>query len=208
MRGFGIFMVVVLLFLLGVPGCTLMYGVGKNNSLVQYEQDVKQTTAEVQNQLQRQADLIPNLVAVVKQQAKFEGDTFTRIIEAGSRASAMAKVDPVKLANDPELQKSFVAAMTAIQPASLINMVREAYPQLPQLQSNASFRALMSQLEGAQNRVTVARGRNQRAVETFNSTVLKFPVPFIQGLGYMVQFKEKPYFQAEETAQKAPKVEF
>jgi LemA protein len=173
------------------------------NGLIGYDEEVNQSYAQVQNVMQRQADLIPNLVEAVKGYAGHENKTLTQVAEARGRLSAVAKMDPAELAKNPDLQKQLIEAQAQMNQAMLsINAVREAYPQL---QANENFRSLMVALEGSQNRITTERMKNQQAVQRFNMRVRSFPRSVVaHALGYA----PRPYFTASAEAQVAPKVKF
>jgi LemA protein len=161
---------------------------------------VKKTWAEVQNQYQRRADLIPNLVNTVKGAANFEQKTLTDVIEARAKATQM-NVN----ANDltPEKLKEFQAAQGQLSQAlGRLMMITENYPQL---KANQNFLDLQTQLEGTENRTTVARKDYNNSVEIYNSSVRKFPVNMIAG---MFDLKVRPTFEADQAAQKAPTVDF
>jgi LemA protein len=173
------------------------------NGLVGKDERVQNTYAQVQNVMQRQADLIPNLVETVKAYAGHESKTLTAVTEARSRLSAVAKMDPEKLAKDPDLQRQLIEAQQTMQRSVIdLNAVREAYPGL---KANGQFNSLMSELSGSQNRITVERKRNQDAVQDFNRSVRSFPTNIIANLG---GFTPRPYFQANESAQSTPQVKF
>lgn len=185
-------------FLLG-----LLWLWSATNGLVTADETVGQSYAQVQNVMQRQADLIPNLVETVKGYAAHESKTLTAVTEARSKLSAVAKMDPAALANDPALQKQLVEAQAQMQQSMLsLNAVREAYPQL---QANENFKSLMASLEGSQNRITTERRKNQLAVQSYNIYVRSFPASMVaSSQGY----RTKPYFAANDDAQVAPKVKF
>ena len=198
MKGLAIFGV-----LLGVVLFIGGWVVGTANGLVSRDEAVGQSYAQVQNVMQRQADLIPNLVETVKGYASHERQTLTAVIDARSKLSAVAKMDPAALANNPELQKQLIEAQTGMNQAMLnIGVLREQYPNL---KADQQFTALMASLEGSINRITVERKKNQQAVQDYNVTVRKFPGMLIAGwLGYSL----KPYFAASDAAQSAPVVRF
>lgn len=189
--------------LLGAAFLLGSWAVGTANSLVHKDEGVGQSYAQVQNVMQRQADLIPNLVETVKGFAAHERQTLTSVIEARSKLTAVAKMDPAALANNPELQRQLVEAQVQMGQAMMnIGVLNEKYPQL---QANENFRSLMASLEGSQNRITVERRKNQLAVQDYNLVVRTFPGSFVAGyLGYSV----KPYFAASDAAQSAPVVKF
>lgn len=200
MRAFGIFVAV----LIGVPLAFLVFGGfifwASYNGLVNRDEAVKQSYAQIQNAMQRQADLIPNLIETVKGSAKFEGDTLKAVTEARAKLTAVQKLTPAELSANPELQKQLVEAQNA--GGNLINMVREAYPQL---QSIGRFAALMAELAGSQNRIAVERRKNQLAVQNYNQSVRRFPTNMVASWG---GFTEKPYFEATAEGQRTPTVRF
>jgi LemA protein len=173
-----------------------------NNRLVTLGQDVDKNWAEVENQYQRRADLVPNLVATVQGAANFEKETLTRVTEA--RASVgRATITPGKAPTDPEALARYQAAQDQLGSAlQRLLVVSENYPEL---KANANFRDLQAQLEGTENRITVARGRFNDAAQTYNTAILKFPTNFI---ARFLNFKEKPYFKAVAGSEQAPKVQF
>jgi LemA protein len=176
---------------------------GTYNRLVSLSQDVDKQWAEVENQYQRRADLVPNLVQTVQGAATFEKDTLTAVTEA--RASVgRANVTPGKAPTDPEALARYQAAQDQLGSAlQRLLVVSERYPEL---KANQNFRDLQAQLEGTENRITVARGRFNDSAQTYNTAVKSFPTNFIGGL---FGFKEKPYFKATTPgAEQAPKVQF
>jgi len=186
------------LALLAIAGLMLS-GCGYNTLQVQDEQ-VKSAWSEVVNQYQRRADLIPNLVNTVKGFAAQEHAVLIGVTEARAKATQI-KVD----ANDPESLKQFQAAQGEVSSAlSRLMVVVERYPEL---KSDQNFRDLQAQLEGTENRITVARNRYIQAVQDFNVTVRKFPT----NLTAMVfGYKVKPNFTVENEAEiaKPPVVDF
>ena len=170
------------------------------NSMVQLDENVKGKWGAVQTQYQRRADLIPNLVATVKGAADFEKSTLTAVIEARAKATSV-QVDPTKLT--PESIQQFQAAQGQLSSAlGRLLAVSEAYPQL---RANESFMGLQAQLEGTENRITVARKDFNDAVQEFNTKVRKFPANLT---AKMFGFSEKGYFTAEAGSDKAPTVKF
>jgi len=197
-------------FALGCVGILVVLAVivglsfaGTYNKLVGLGQDVDKNWAEVENQYQRRADLVPNLVATVQGAASFEKDTLTQVTEA--RASVgRANVTPGKAPTDPAALAQYEAAQNQLGAAlQRLLVVSERYPDL---KANASFRDLSAQLEGTENRITVARGRFNDSAQTYNTAVKRFPTNLIAG---MFGFKERPYFKAVTPgAEQAPKVNF
>ena len=180
--------------------CALGLSSCNYNSLVEKQQGVDQQWAEVENQYQRRADLIPNLVSTVKGYAAHEEGTFTKVTEARAKATQMT-INPEDLTE--ENLARFQAAQNELSGAlkSLL-AVTEAYPDL---KANENFRDLQVQLEGTENRITTARGRYTEAVRDYNTAIRKFPTLIYAG---WFGFSPKPQFRAEEGASQAPKVEF
>ena len=172
---------------LGLSGC------GYNNFQSQDEQ-VKAAWAEVLNQYQRRSDLVPNIVATVKGEASFEQDTLTKVIEARARATSI-QASP-ELVNDPEAFDKFQKAQGELTGAlSRLMVVAEQYPQL---KANAAFQDLRVQLEGTENRITVARNRYIKTVADYNVLARSFPTNLTAMVfGYHV----KPSFTVQNEAQ-------
>ena len=181
---------------------TLLSACGYNQIQVNDEQ-VKASWAEVLNQYKRRADLIPNLVQVVQGYASHEKDVLTRVTEARARVAGI-QVTP-ELANDPQALARFQAAQGELSGAlSRLLVVAENYPNL---NADAGFRDLQAQLEGTENRITVARNRYIQAVESYNVGVRTFP----NNLTAMIfGYATKPSFTVENEAALAtpPKVDF
>jgi LemA protein len=177
-------------------------GCGYNN-IPTYEEQAKAKWADVQNNYQRRADLIPNLVATVQGYAKQEKDVLTSVIEARAKATQI-KVDTSQL-TDPEKLKQFQDAQNQLTGAlGRLIAVSENYPDL---KSNQNFLALQSQLEGTENRIAVARRDYIEAARTYNTELKTFP-----GLLWAATFfrSNKPMaeFTASDTAQTPPQVKF
>jgi LemA protein len=189
-------MMVALVAAFGVSGCGY-------NKLQGQDESVKAAWSEVVNQYQRRADLIPNLVATVRGFAAQEERVLVGVTEARARATSI-QLTP-ELLNDPEAFKKFQAAQGELTQAlkSLI-AVTENYPDL---KSDANFRDLQVQLEGTENRVTVARNRYIDAVRAYNVTVREFPTNLTAG---WFDFEVKPNFSVENEAaiSTAPQVSF
>lgn len=159
--------------------------------------------AEVQNQYKRRADLIPNLVEVVKGYAKHEQETLTKVIEARAQATKVnVTVDQL---NDETMKKFQQAQGNLSQALGRLMVVAEKYPDL---KANENFRDLQSQLEGTENRITVARNRYIEAIKEFNNLVTVPPTSWYNGL--FLHMTKKPQFAVEnlENVQNAPSVKF
>jgi len=177
-------------------------GCGYNTLQVKDEQ-VKASWAEVVNQYQRRADLVPNLVNTVKGEAKFEQDTLTQVIDARAKATSIQATP--ELVNDPAAFQKFQQAQGQLTGAlSRLMVVSENYPSL---KANQAFRDLQAQLEGTENRITVARNRFIQAVQDYNVTARSFPSNLTaMAFGY----KEKPTFTVEDekAISRPPTVDF
>ena len=182
---------------------TLSLGGCGYNTFQTTDEQVKAGWAEVINQYQRRADLIPNLVNTVKGEAKFEQDTLTKVIEARSKATSIQATP--ELINDPAAFQKFQQAQGELTGAlSRLMVVSEQYPNL---RANQGFRDLSAQLEGTENHITVARNRYILTVQNYNVAVRSFP----SNLTAMVfGYKEKPTFAVENEREisKPPSVGF
>lgn len=170
------------------------------NSLVDKQQQVESSWAEVENQYQRRADLIPNLVATVKGYAQHESKTLEEVTQARAKATSVT-IDASNL--NEETLAQFQQAQGELSSAlSRLLAVTENYPDL---KANENFRDLQAQLEGTENRVATARTRFTQVVADYNASIKKFPtVIYASWFG----FDAKPQFKAEAGAEKAPEVNF
>ncbi len=163
--------------------------------------EVEAQFAEIQNQYKRRADLIPNLVKVVKGYAEHEQETLTSVVEARAKATSV-NIDPKKL--DAAAMKKFQEAQGALSSAlSRLMVVVEKYPNL---KASQNFRDLQIQLEGTENRITVARNRYIQAIKSFNNLVTVPPTSWTNSIMY--HYDKMPQFQVENLNQleKAPEV--
>jgi LemA protein len=189
-----ILIVIAVIVLLG--GC----GVSKYNSIVGLDEAVKTSWGTVQSQYQRRTDLIPNLVATVKGAANFEKETLTQVIEARAKATSIT-VNPQDLT--PEKMQQFQQAQGQLSTAlGRLLAVSESYPDL---KANQNFRDLQAQIEGTENRIGVARKDFNETVKVYNSSIRTFPNNIVAGFG---GFQARPYFEAQQGAENAPKVQF
>jgi LemA protein len=173
------------------------------NTLQQQDEGIKAAWSEVLNQYQRRADLIPNLVNTVKGYAAQERDVLISVTNARSKVGSIQATP--ELINDPRAFQQFQAAQGELTGAlSRLLVVAENYPQL---KSDANFRDLQAQLEGTENRITVARNRYIKAVQEYNTTVRSFPTNLT---AMMFGHKEKPQFTVENERElaKPPAVDF
>lgn len=170
------------------------------NSLVEHKQSVEQQWAEVQNQYQRRADLIPNLVNTVKGYAAHESATFEKVTQARAAATAVNinadDLSEESLERFQQAQNQLTGALKSLLAVS------EAYPDL---KANENFRDLQVQLEGTENRIATARGRYTEAVASYNTAIKKFPTVIYAG---WFGFSPQPQFKADADAQRAPEVNF
>jgi LemA protein len=173
------------------------------NKLQEQDEGVKAAWSEVVNQYQRRADLIPNLVATVKGYAAQEERVLVEVTEARARVGSI-QVSP-EILNDPDAFAKFQAAQSTLT-GSLRSLIAVA-ENYPDLKSDANFRDLQAQLEGTENRITVARNRYIEAVKSYNVTVRSFPTNMTAG---MFDFDQKANFSVENEAQisKPPAVTF
>lgn len=186
----------LILALLSLSGCGY-------NSLQTTDESIKTTWAEVLNQYQRRADLIPNLVNTVKGYAAHEKEVLTEVTNARSKIGAMQATP--ELINDEAAFKKFMQAQSKMSSAlSRLLLVAENYPQL---KADGVFRDLQAQLEGTENRISVARNRYIQAIQNYNVTVRKFPSNLT---AMLFGFKTKPSFTVENEAEIStpPSVDF
>ena len=173
------------------------------NNVPTYDEEVKAAWGQVQNQYQRRADLIPNLVATVKGYAEHEQETLTAVVEARAKATQMTL--PANITENPEAFKQFQENQAGLTSAlARLMVVVEKYPDL---KANQNFLSLQSQLEGTENRIAVARRDYIQAVQKYNTELRTIPGRWVAGIFYP-DAKVKESFTAEAESQKAPKVNF
>ena len=188
----------VLALALGLAACDV-------NAVPRQDEAVKAAWSQVLNQYQRRADLIPNLVETVKGYAKQEQTVLTQVVEARAKATQTTVNLPADVTSNPEAFKQFEQAQGALTGAlGRLLAVSEAYPDL---KSNQNFLALQSQLEGTENRITVARKDYIDAVQVYNTTLRTIPSRWIAAWFYP-DAKVKETFTITEQAQQPPKVNF
>ena len=185
---------------LGVLAIIALWAVNVYNGLVENEETVECAWSQVENQYQRRADLVPNLVATVKGYAMHESETLENVISARSRATQIT-IDPSNVT--PEQLAQYQAAQGELSQAlGRLLAVAESYPDL---KANENFRDLQSQLEGTENRIAIARQQFNDTAREYNTKVRRFPGNIIASI---FGFERKPYFEADEESKHAPKVEF
>ena len=187
----------VLILLLNLTACGI-------NNIPTYDEQVKASWGQVENQYQRRADLIPNLVSTVKAYAAHEKDTLLAVVEARSKVASM-QVDS-DLVNDPAALQQFEQAQAKLSGAlSRLMVVVERYPEL---KSNQNFLALQSQLEGTENRISVARRDYIASVGRYNTEIRTFPGKLWHSTLYSDLKIKETYKATSEQADKAPEVKF
>ncbi|MBI2985484.1 MAG: LemA family protein [Deltaproteobacteria bacterium] len=185
----------------GVFILSLLAGCGYN-SLQALDEDVKAAWSEVQNQYQRRADLVPNLIEVVKGAAKFEQETLTKVVEARSKATSV-NLDAQALSN-PDAFKRFEEAQRELSGAlARLLVVIERYPDL---KANQNYRDLQAQLEGTENRIAVARKRYIEKVAEYNKGVRFFPTNLTAK--YLLGLEVRETFSVDEKLAQPPPVKF
>ena len=177
-----------------------IWGVSAYNGLVKMDEGVNTAWSNVENQYQRRADLIPNLVNTVKGYAAHEKETLEAVMSARSKATQMT-IDPENLT--PEKLQEYQKAQGEIGAAlGRLLAITEAYPDL---KANQNFMELQAQLEGTENRISVERRNFNEVAREYNTSLRTVPKTIIAG---MCGFDKRPYFEAEESANKAPEVKF
>jgi len=179
----------------------VLWGIGIYNSLVSLDEEVQQSWSQVENQYQRRADLIPNLVNTVKGVANFEKETYTAVTEARSKVNQINLTS--NMLNDPQAFQKFQAAQDGL--SSALSRLLVTVERYPELKANENFLQLQAQLEGTENRISVERRKFNQVVQQYNTKIRRFPDNFIAGI---IGFREKQYFKSTEGASKPPKVQF
>ena len=185
---------------LGVLAIAIVWGIGRYNAIITAEEDVNTAWAQVENQYQRRMDLIPNLVETVKGYAAHEGTTLEGVVAARAKATQVV-VDPTNAT--AEQMAAFQAAQGELSQAlGRLMAISESYPDL---KANENFGALQSQLEGTENRITVARNNFNEVARQFNTLIRRFPTNLIASA---MNVEKRPYFEANPGADQAPQVQF
>ena len=187
-----------IIIILALVVLAILWGVGIYNGLVTKQEGVEKAIGNVQTAYQKRADLIPNLVATVKNYAEYEAKTLEAVVEARAKATSTT-LDASNLTE--ENLKAFQAAQD--QMSSALSRLLVTVEQYPDLKANQNYLDLQSQLESCENGIANARREWQEAVRDYNTSVRRFPANVIAG---MFGFDKKPYFEASEGAEKAPDV--
>lgn len=185
---------------IAVIAILVIYSISSYNSLVTQDESVSTAWSNVENQYQRRADLIPNLVNTVKGYAAHEKETLDAVVSARSKATqATISIDDLT----PEKLQAYQKAQGEIGAAlGRLLAITENYPDL---KANENFQALQAQLEGTENRISVERRKFNETAKSYNTTIRRFPKNIIAGL---FGFEKRPYFEASEGSEKAPEVKF
>jgi LemA protein len=183
------------------------WAIGGYNTLTTKRVAVDNAWSQVENNLQRRADLIPNLVGTVKGVANLEESILTKIADARSKILSPSttpeeKMEASNQMTDAARQAGLIPGGGILGPGGRFLSITEAYPQL---KSDQSFLRLQDELAGTENRLAVSRRDYNNTVSEYNTTRQRFPTVLIAGL---LGFQDKPFFKAEESAQQAPKVDF
>ena len=190
----------IIMRLLFVAICAMTLSSCGYNTMVEKEEAVNTAWSNVENQYQRRADLIPNLVNTVKGYAAHESETLASVVEARAKATQITvsadQLTPEALARYQQAQGEIGSALGRLM------RITENYPEL---KANQNFQELQAQLEGTENRISVERRNFNQATQDYNTYIRKFPQNLIAG---MFGFEKKPYFEAEEGKNVAPAVEF
>ena len=188
------------LILVAIVAISSLTSCSTYNNMVTLDETVRNAWSNVETQYQRRADLIPNLVSTVKGYASHEESTLQSVIDARSKATSvnisLDELTPEKIAEFQQAQSAVTSAL------GRLIAVSENYPDL---KANQNFLELQSQLEGTENRITVARRDFNGAAKEYNTAIRKFPKNILAG---MFGFEKKAYFEAQEGAEKAPEVQF
>jgi len=188
------------IIILAVVAIVAIWGITGYNGMVKADEAVSTAWSNVENQYQRRADLIPNLVNTVKGYAAHEKETLDAVISARTRATQVT-VDADNLT--PEKLQEFQKAQGEVGSAlGRLLAITEAYPEL---KANQNFLELQAQLEGTENRISVERRNFNDATKSYNTSIRTFPRNLLAG---MFGFEKRPYFEAQEGAEKAPEVQF
>lgn len=188
------------IIIIAVLAVIVVYGITSYNSMVSQDEAVGTAWSNVENQYQRRADLIPNLVNTVKGYAAHEKETFDAVVSARAKATQTTiSIDELT----PEKMEAYQKAQGAVGSAlSRLLAVTENYPDL---KANENFQTLQAQLEGTENRISVERRKFNEVAKAYNTNIRRFPKNIFAG---MFGFEKRPYFEAAEGSEKAPEVKF
>lgn len=180
-----------------IVGLILIWGIGAYNGFVKKQEAMTTAWGQVENVYQRRADLVPNLVALVKNYAEYEQGTLIAVTEARAKKAAATTVD-IENYTESDL-KDFQAAQDEL--GNSLNRLIVSVENYPDLKANEEYLALQAQLAGCENRILTERQRFNEAAKAYNQSIRKFPGNLIAN---MFGFEKRPYFEAEEGADKVP----
>lgn len=183
-----------------VAAIVVVWGITGYNGLVSMDEGVQTKWADVETQYQRRADLIPNLVNTVKGYAAHESETLTAVVEARAKATSV-NIDPTNMS--AEQIANFQKAQDGV--SSALSRLLVTVEKYPDLKANENFKELQAQLEGTENRISVARRDYNEAARKYNTTLRSFPKNILAG---MFGFEKIAYFEAQEGSEQAPTVQF
>lgn len=183
-----------------VAGLVVVWSITGYNGLVSMDEGVQTKWADVETQYQRRADLIPNLVNTVKGYAAHESETLQAVVEARAKATSM-NIDPSNMS--AEQIANFQKAQDGV--SSALSRLLVTVEKYPDLKANENFKELQVQLEGTENRISVARRDYNESARKYNTTLRSFPKNILAG---MFGFEKKAYFEAQEGSEQAPTVQF
>ena len=190
----------IIVCVLAVIALCVVWLVGRFNVMVTLQENVETSWGQVENQYQRRMDLVEQLFGAVEGYAIHEDQTFTDVISARAKATQLT-IDPSNM-TDAQLQ-NFQAVQGEL--SSALSRLMVSVERYPELKADKHFTDLMTQIEGSENRLAVARATFNEQAKTYNTYIRKFPSNIIAS---MFGFERKPYFEAEEGAKKAPKIDF
>jgi len=188
------------IIVLVIAGLLILWGISVQRGLVNKEEAVNKTWADVQSSYQRRFDLIPNLQAIVEGAADFEKSTLTEVIEARAKATSV-NIDASNLS--PENIQKFQAAQGEL--SSSLSRLLVSVERYPQLTATQNFKDFQNQLEGTENRINRSRDLFNEAVQNYNASIRRFPGSVLAGA---LGFERKGSFSADAGAENAPKIDF
>ena len=188
------------IIIIAVAVLAIVWGITGYNGLVGMDEGVQTKWADVETQYQRRADLIPNLVNTVKGYAAHESETLQAVVEARAKATSV-NIDPSNMS--AEQIANFQKAQDGV--SSALSRLLVTVEKYPDLKANENFKELQAQLEGTENRISVARRDYNEAARKYNTTLRSFPKNILAG---MFGFEKKAYFEAQEGSEQAPTVQF
>lgn len=188
------------IIIIAVAALVAVWGISSYNGLVSMDEGVQNKWADVETQYQRRADLIPNLVNTVKGYAAHESETLQAVVEARAKATSV-NIDPSNMS--AEQIANFQKAQDGV--SSALSRLLVTVEKYPDLKANENFKELQAQLEGTENRISVARRDYNESARKYNTTLRSFPKNILAG---MFGFEKKAYFEAQEGSEQAPTVQF